>query len=104
VKGVTVDAANTWVVTSLFVSGVMVTIRDVKGGGVPPIRLAIGLTTAGVMLGVLAQTSPRLTVGMSVLILLSSTLVAGAPALDILTKALGGKQSRRITNRPPQSV
>lgn len=102
----TVEKANTWIVTSLFISGTMVTISEMKDGNPPGLRLAIGLTTAGVMLGVLAQAAPRMAIGLSGLVLVSSVLVAGKPVLDTLTRVLGGSpgQTGSTARRIPQPI
>ncbi|MFJ8188086.1 hypothetical protein [Streptomyces sp. NPDC096105] len=76
----TQDQANTWIVTSLAVSGALVLVRDASDNKVPPVRLAIGLTVAGVLLGTLAQASPSLGGGFAIVLLLSSSVVYGGKA------------------------
>jgi len=78
------EAANTWIVTSLAVSGALVLVRDASAKKVPPVRLAIGLTVAGVLLGVMAQASPQLAGGFAIVLLLSSSLVYGGKAWKTL--------------------
>ncbi|MGW4205010.1 hypothetical protein [Streptomyces sp. NPDC004726] len=80
----TQDQANTWIVTSLAVSGALVVIRDASARTVPPVRLAIGLTVAGVLLGVLAQASPALAGGFAIVLLLSSSVLYGGKAWKTL--------------------
>lgn len=80
----TQESANTWIVTSLAVSGALVVVRDASAQKVPPVRLAVGLTVAGVLLGVMAQASPNLAGGFAIVLLLSSSLVYGGQAWKTL--------------------
>ncbi|MFK0150408.1 hypothetical protein ACIQUZ_35555 [Streptomyces griseus] len=78
------EQANTWIVTSLAVSGALVIVRDAADKKVPPVRLAIGLTVAGVLLGTLAQAAPALAGGFAIVLLLTSSLVYGGKAWTTL--------------------
>ncbi|MBT2400638.1 hypothetical protein [Streptomyces sp. ISL-100] len=78
------DQANTWIVTALAVSGTLVIVRDASDKKVPPVRLAIGLTVAGVLLGTLAQASPQLAGGFAIVLLLTSSLIYGGKAWKTL--------------------
>jgi flagellar biosynthesis protein FliR len=84
----TQESANTWIVTALAVSGTLVIVADAADKKVPPVRLAIGLTTAGVLLGVLAQASPSLATGFAAVLLLSSSLLYGGHAWQTLGAVL----------------
>ena len=85
--------AQTTIVTSLALSGVLVVVKDLRGhtstgptdpaepSHLPPLRLAVGLCFAGVGLAVTAQFAPELAGGLAILIGLASLLTAGPDAL-----------------------
>lgn len=93
----TQESAGTWIVTSLAVSGALVLVRDAADKKVPPVRFAIGLTTAGALLGVMAQASPKMATAFSIVLLLSTSLIYGGRAWQVLgTSLYGGEGAAAI--------
>lgn len=83
----TPPAAQKFVVTSLVVTGGLAVVNSIAGGHVPPVRIGVGLTVAGVMLAVGAEVAPELAAGMALLMAASAVFVYGAPAWSLLSGA-----------------
>ena len=75
------------IVTSLLLTGGIAVARGAEAGHIDPVRIAIGLTGAGIGLSVLAMASPPLGAAFAGLLVMGALLKAG-PA--VVTKATVG--------------
>jgi hypothetical protein len=80
--------AQSFVLTSLVVSGALAVVKDAATKQLPPIRLGIGLAFTGLTLATLAQFAPALASAFAALLLVSSVFVYGGPALSAITATL----------------
>lgn len=101
-----VDAANSNIVTAIGVSGVLVLVKAGAADELPPIRTWIGLSFAGIGLSVLAQNSPDLAGGLALLMLTTSVFVYGKPAWDAIADATKDHpvKKRFRPRQPPRSM
>jgi hypothetical protein len=87
------DRANALIVSGLAVTGVLAVTSDAYKGQAPPVRLAVGLTFAGVGLALLAEPFPDLAGGLAVLVMISAIFVHGGPVIGAVSSVVGATKS-----------
>lgn len=84
----TPDKAQGLVLTALVVSGALVLLKDATERELPAPRFFVGWAVAGLGLAVLSQTVPQLAGGVAILMIVSSALIYGAPAWQVISKGV----------------
>lgn len=96
-------SADGVIVTSLFVTGGLVVVREAKAGNAPPIRFVIGLTVTGVGLAVLSQAgAPNVARGLALLVMATSAVVYGGPAWNAIGESVKPAPVRPTTTQTPR--
>jgi hypothetical protein len=80
--------AKRLVVASVVVTGVLASVKDVSRGQMPRVKVALGLTFAGVALAAVADVAPQLAGSFAALLLVSSVLTVGGDAFAAIGKGL----------------
>jgi hypothetical protein len=80
--------AQSTVLTSLVVSGLLVVSSDAIKGQVPPARLIVGYTVAGVALASMASWAPSMAGGLSLLVLVSAAFTFGPDSWRLIANTL----------------
>lgn len=78
--------AQTVVVTSVAVSGVVVLANDAVTNKTPTVRFGVGLGATALALAVMTEFTPRLAQSFAVLLLTTTVFVYGGPALAAISK------------------
>lgn len=81
-------AAKRLTVTAVVVSGVLSGVQAVAEGERPSVRIFVGMAVAGGLLLVAAEYMPTLAGALAALLLVSSLVHIGAPALDRIKRGL----------------
>lgn len=92
--------AQTIVVTTMLVAGVLVVIRSADSGTKPTARQVLGIGVSGVGLSFAAQFAPRLAAAFSLLWLTSEVMLYGGPAFDAITKATSKNTGTTKSSKP----
>ena len=81
-------SAKRMAVTAVVASGVLSTVQAVAEGQRPSVRIFVGMGVAGALLLVGAEYMPTLAGALAALLLVSSLVNIGAPALERIRKGL----------------
>jgi hypothetical protein len=77
-------------VVAVVVSGGLASINAIQQGRKPGLRIGLGVVVAGVLLGIASDFAPQLGGSLAALLLVSSLLAIGGPALGSIQKGLTG--------------
>jgi hypothetical protein len=75
-------------VTAVVVSGVLASVQSISEGKRPSVRIGLGMAVVGGLLLVGSEYAPQVAGALAGLLLVSSLVNIGAPALDRIRKGL----------------